>query len=101
MSEGDLTSFQTSIEEMFRKLGLSDPMALARVTGSWDELAGTPWAGRSKPLFIQGRTLVVEAAAPSMVAFLRYGSATLVTALNDVLGPGVIDRIEVRAPASA
>lgn len=101
MSEGDLTSFQTSIEEMFRKLGLSDPMALARVTGSWDELAGTPWAGRSKPLFIQGKTLVVEAAAPSMVAFLRYGSATLVTALNDVLGPGVIDRIEVRAPASA
>lgn len=101
MSEGDLTSFQTSIEEMFRKLGLSDPMALARLTGAWDELAGTPWAGRSKPLFIQGKTLVVEAAAPSMVAFLRYGSATLVTALNDVLGPGVIDRIEVRAPASA
>ncbi|HET9203036.1 MAG TPA: DUF721 domain-containing protein [Acidimicrobiia bacterium] len=100
MSEGDLTSFQTSIEEMFRKLGLSDPMALARLTGSWDELAGTPWAGRSKPLFIQGKTLVVEAAAPSMVAFLRYGSATLVTTLNDVLGPGVIDRIEVRAPAS-
>jgi hypothetical protein len=100
MSEGDLTSFQTSIEEMFRKLGLSDPMALARLTGAWDELAGTPWAGRSKPLFIQGKTLVVEAAAPSMVAFLRYGSATLVTTLNDVLGPGVIDRIEVRAPAS-
>jgi hypothetical protein len=98
MREGDLTSFQTSVDEMFRRLGLSDPMTLARLTGSWDELAGTPWAGRSKPLFIQGKTLVVEAAAPSMVAFLRYGSAGLVTALGEALGPGVIERVEVRAP---
>jgi hypothetical protein len=100
MRDGDLTSFQASLEEMFRKLGLSDPMVLARLTGSWDELAGTPWAGRSRPLFIQDKTLVVEAAAPSMVAFLRYGSVTLVTTLSDVIGPGVIERIEVRAPAS-
>ena len=35
----------------------------------------TPWSGRSRPLFIQGKTLVVEAGAPSMVAFLRYGSS--------------------------
>jgi hypothetical protein len=98
MSDGDLTSFQTSLEEMFRKLGLSDPMAMARLTGSWDDLAGTPWAGRSKPLFIHGKTLVVEAAAPSMVAFLRYGSASLVTTLAGVLGPGLIERIEVRGP---
>jgi hypothetical protein len=100
MSDGDLTSFQTSLEEMFRKLGLSDPMAMARLTGSWDDLAGTPWAGRSKPLFIHGKTLVVEAAAPSMVAFLRYGSASLVTTLAGVLGPGLIERIEVRGPGS-
>lgn len=100
MSEGDLTSFQASLEDMFRKLGLSDPMALARLTGAWDDLAGTPWAGRSKPLFIREKTLVVEAAAPSMVAFLKYGSATLVATLRDVLGPGVIERIEVRSPGS-
>lgn len=100
MSEGDLTSFQASLEDMFRKLGLSDPMALARLTGAWDDLVGTPWAGRSKPLFIREKTLVVEAAAPSMVAFLKYGSATLVATLSDVLGPGVIERIEVRSPGS-
>lgn len=98
MNDSDLTSFQTSLEEMFRKLGLSDPMAMGRLTASWDDLAGTPWAGRSKPLFIQGKTLVVEASAPSMVAFLRYGSAALVTTLSGVLGPGVIEKIEIRAP---
>jgi hypothetical protein len=100
MTDGDLTSFQTSLEDMFRKLGLSDPMTLARLTAAWDDLAGAPWAGRSRPLFIQGKTLVVEAAAPSMVAFLRYDSATLVSKLRDVLGPGVIERIEVRGPGS-
>jgi predicted nucleic acid-binding Zn ribbon protein len=101
MSDKDLTSFQTSLEEMFRKMGLSDPMALARIAGSWDDLAGTPWAGRSKPVYIQDKTLVVEAAAPSMVAFLRYGSASLVTTLAAVVGPGVIERIEVRSPGQS
>ena len=99
MSDGDLTSFGASLEAMFRKMGMSDPMALSRLASGWDELAGTPWSGRSKPLFIQGKTLVVEAESPSMVAFLRYGSADLVTALGRALGEGVIDKIEVRAPS--
>lgn len=100
MSDGELTSFQTSLEEMFRKMGLSDPVAMSRLSAGWDELAGSPWSGRSQPLFIQGKTLVVEAAAASTVAFLRYGSTELVRALAQALGPGVIERIEVRAPSS-
>jgi len=98
--DGDLTSFGASLEALFRKMGMSDPMALSRLAAGWDELAGTPWSGRSKPLFIQGKTLVVEAEAPSMVAFLRYGSADLVAALGRALGEGMIERIEVRAPSS-
>jgi len=100
VNDGDLTPFRASLEEMFRRMGMSDPMAMARITAGWDELAGTPWSGRSRPLFIQGRTLVVEAGSPSMVAFLRYGSADLVAALSCALGEGVIEKIEVRAPAS-
>jgi predicted nucleic acid-binding Zn ribbon protein len=99
VSDDDLTPFRTSLEEVFRKLGMSDPMAMARIAAGWDELAGTPWSGRSRPLFIQGKTLVVEAGAPSMVAFLRYGSSDLVAAISRALGEGVIEKIEVRAPA--
>jgi len=98
MSEGDLSSFESSLDEVFRRLGLPDPIVMSRVTADWDELAGTPWSGRSTPLFIQGKTLVVEAVSPSMVAFLRYGSADLVKALAGRLGDGVIDQVEVRAP---
>jgi predicted nucleic acid-binding Zn ribbon protein len=100
MNDGDLTSLGASLEALFRKMGMSDPMALARLAAGWDELAGPPWSGRSKPLFIQGKTLVVEAGAPSMVAFLRYGGADLVAALARALGEGVIEKIEVRGPSS-
>jgi hypothetical protein len=98
MSEGDLSSFESSLLEVFRRLGLPDPIVMSRLTVDWDELAGSPWAGRSNPLFIQGTTLVVEASSPSMVAFLRYGSTDLISAIEDRLGAGVVDRIEVRPP---
>ncbi|MGH8916597.1 MAG: DUF721 domain-containing protein [Acidimicrobiia bacterium] len=99
MSEGDLSSFAASLEALFRRLGLPDPIVMSKLTKDWDELAGDPWAGRSTPLFIQGRTLVVEAGSPSMVAFLRYGSADLIRAITARLGEAVIDRVEVRSPA--
>lgn len=98
MSDGDLSSFESSLDELFRRLGLPDPIVMSQVTAEWDELAGSPWSGRSTPLFVQGKTLVVEASSPSMVAFLRYGSGELVKALAARLGPGVIDQIEVRSP---
>ena len=100
MSDGDLTSFRSSIDEMFRRMGLSDPVLMSRLAAEWDEVAGTPWSGRSKPLFIKGKTLVVEATAPSMVAFLRYGSADLVARLGRLFGEGHIEQIEVRAPGA-
>lgn len=98
MSEGDLSSFESSLDELFRKLGLPDPIVMSRINAEWDELAGSPWSGRSTPLFVQGKTLVVEASSPSMVAFLRYGSGELIRALSARLGDGVIDQIEVRSP---
>ncbi len=98
MSEGDLSSFESSLDELFRRLGLPDPIVMSQITVEWDELAGSPWSGRSTPLFVQGKTLVVEASSPSMVAFLRYGSGELVRALAVRLGDDVIDQIEVRSP---
>ena len=95
---GDLSSFESSLLEMFRRLGMPDPLIMARISREWDELAGEPWVGRSRPLVIEGKTLVVEANTPSLVAFLRYGSAALVAALSEALGAGHIDSIEVKSP---
>lgn len=100
MSEGrgELESFESSLDKTFRRLGLPDPILMSRLTAEWDEMAGEPWKGRSRPLSVSGKTLVVEASAPSMVAFLKYGEKTLLETLERRLGPGVIERIEVRAP---
>lgn len=95
----DMSSFDSALGETFRKLGLPDPMVMGQIAAEWSQLAGPPWADRSKPLTIRSRTLVVEAAAPSMVAFLRYGTTELLTALEARFGKGVIDEVEVVAPA--
>ncbi len=94
----DLEPFADSLNDVFARLGLPDPVIMAKITKEWDDLAGNPWAGRSKPLFVRGTTLVVEASAPSMVAFLRYGESTLVANLENRFGPGVIDAVEILAP---
>ena len=93
---GDLTSFRRSLDDMFRRLGLPDPVVMSQLIEGWDELAGNPWNGRSKPLMIEGKTLIVEASSPSLVAFLRYGSADLIARLGQRFGAGVIEKIEVR-----
>lgn len=94
----DLEPFGESLNDVFARLGLPDPVIMAKITREWDELAGKPWVGRSRPLFVRGTTLVVEASAPSMIAFLKYGEATLVEALATRFGQGVVERVEVLAP---
>ncbi len=97
-SEGDLEHFSESVDEMFARLGLPDPVVMAGLSSDWDELAGTPWSGRSRPLYIKGKTLVVEAASASMVAFLRYGETSLLDVLSERFGQGVIEKIDIRPP---
>ncbi len=94
----DLSSFESSLGDVFRRLGLPDPVLMSQISEEWDELAGQPWVGRSRPVFVRGNTLVIEASAPSMVAFLRYGSSQLIETLRARFGDGVVEQIDVVAP---
>jgi predicted nucleic acid-binding Zn ribbon protein len=94
----DLEHFSDSLDEMLKKMGLPDPVVMATLSAEWDELAGTPWAGRSKPLYVKGKTLVVEASSGSMIAFLRYGETNLLESLERRLGQGAIETIDIRPP---
>ena len=94
----DLEPFSKSINDVFTRLGLPDPVVMSKLVEEWDELAGSPWVGRSRPLYVRGTTLIVEASAPSMVAFLRYGQSGLVETLEERFGAGLIDSVEVVAP---
>ena len=94
----DLEPFSDSLNDVFARMGLPDPVLMSKVNEEWETLAGNPWVGRSRPMFVRGKTLVVEASAPSMVAFLRYGESTLLKTLKDRFGESVINSIEVLPP---
>ncbi|MGH3649235.1 MAG: DUF721 domain-containing protein [Acidimicrobiia bacterium] len=94
----DLEHFSESVDEMFARLGLPDPMVMAALSSEWDDLAGPPWSGRSKPLYIRGSTLVVEASSGSMVAFLRYGETSLLERLGARFGEGVVTSVDLTLP---
>ena len=99
MSDDGLTSFESSLEGMLERLGLPDPRLMSRLTSDWDDIAGEPWRGRSRPITIQNRTLTVEANTPSVAAFLKYGKEDLMARIAERFGDGVIDRVEIRLPA--
>ncbi|HJQ75995.1 MAG TPA: DUF721 domain-containing protein [Acidimicrobiia bacterium] len=94
----DLEHFSDSVDAMFARLGLPDPMMMATLSAEWDRLAPAPWSSRSTPLYMTGSTLVVEASSPSMVAFLRYGEADLLDKLAERFGPDKVKTIEIKRP---
>lgn len=94
----DLEPLSDSLAEMFGRLGLPNPTVMADLGSHWEELAAEPWRGRSRPVVVKGKTLVVEAASPSMVAFLKYGISDLVDRLAERFGEGVISSVEVVPP---
>lgn len=96
--DDELEPFSRSVDEMFARLGLPEPTLMATLSSEWDQLAGPPWAGRSRPVYVKGGTLVVEASAGSMVAFLRYDAEGLLTRLGDRFGEGKIRQVDVRPP---
>ncbi len=95
---GDLEPLAQGLEKIFGRLGLPDPRVMSAVIDDWDQLAAPPWRGNSRPVVVRGRTLIVEAAKASQVAFLRYGATALLAALAERFGPEVITSVEVVPP---
>lgn len=98
MSGEDLEPLADSLGQLFARLGFADPRLVSTINSEWDTLAPSPWPQRSRPLGVRGKTLVVEASSPSMVAFLRYGVSDLLDAIRTRLGEGVIETVDVRPP---
>ncbi len=96
----DLEPIAESMTEVFNRLGLPDPALMSQLHAAWETVAPKLWRGRSKPVSIRGSTLVVEAASPSLVSFLKYGQAELLESLKKQFGTGAFDQVEVRPPGT-
>jgi hypothetical protein len=92
----ELEPIEKPLLAMLDRLGLAEPDLLAKVAGEWESLAGEPWAGRSRPVLIRNRELVVEAAAPSLVGLLRYAVGDLMRSLDGRFGQGIFESVRVQ-----
>jgi predicted nucleic acid-binding Zn ribbon protein len=66
------------------------------VFAAWREVAGPGVADHAKPITLRQGSLVVEVGEPIWRTQLTYLQADLVRRFAEVVGPGVVDRIEVR-----
>lgn len=87
------------LEGLLQKLGLPAPSVSKSLGEGWDEMAGAPWSGQTRPLFIREGELVVEAVSPALVGLLRYAIGDLMRRLDERLGEGVVETVRVVGPA--
>lgn len=92
-------SLETLLEGLLAKLGLPAPSVSKGLDDQWDVVAGAPWSGQTRPLFIREGELVVEATSPALVSVLRYAVGDLMKRLDEYLGEGVVDTVRVVAPS--
>ena len=62
----------------------------------WDEVVGTAMAARTRPVSIDGETLVVACDEPALTTHVRFLEPQLVARLAELAGARHITRVEVR-----
>ncbi len=69
--------------QALQRLGVADLEVLVDLAEHWDEVAGAPWAGQSRPVVLRHGELVVEAAAGPGAGLLRYAVGDLLRRLDE------------------
>ena len=85
-----------SLDRVASSLGVPRATTLSRVFASWPELVGDAVAAHARPRSLRTGTLVVAVDEPAWATQLKWLEGDLVRRLNEVLGEGQIERIEVR-----
>jgi predicted nucleic acid-binding Zn ribbon protein len=88
-----------SLDRVAAALGVTRATTLTGIFASWDELVGDAVAQHVRPRSLRDKTLLVVVDDPSWATQMRWLEADLLTRLVEVLGPGQVDRIEVRVVA--
>jgi len=92
----DLQRIGDDLAAVLRRLGLPAVDATQRLIDDWPELAGEPWASRSRPAGLQGGELVVEVADGTSASLLRYQAGDLLRRLEEGLGARLVDAVRIR-----
>ena len=93
---GDPEPIRSLLDQVLSRMGVARPVDVAQLVADWDETAGEPWAGRSRPASLEGGELVVEATDGAAASLLRYQVNGLVKRLDESLGQGLVTSVRVR-----
>ncbi len=84
-----------SLDRISRTLGAPRAGALSALFGRWEEIVGPAVAAHSRPLSLQRGLLTVAVDQPAWATQLTYLEADLKRRIDEVAGPGVVERIRV------
>ena len=90
------TPIHELLDRGLEQAGVARPVDVADLVERWPDLAGEPWASRSRPVHLQDGELVVEADGGPAASLLRYQVSALVDRLERELGPGLVTVVRVR-----
>ncbi len=96
----DLHSVGALLRSVLGSMGLDRVDLTLTLMEEWEAIAGAPWAGASNPVVVKDGELIVEAASPTAVRFLRYSVGDLLRRLDDRFGEGAVTGVTVRPPPS-
>jgi predicted nucleic acid-binding Zn ribbon protein len=85
-----------TIDAVLARLGTPSRAGVEVVFERWAEVVGEAMAGRTRPVAIDGETLVVRCDDPALTTHVRFLEPQLVGRLAELSGERQITRIEVR-----
>lgn len=85
-----------SVERLAKSWGIDSPGTLRKVFADWDEIVGSQLAAHVQPLSLTDHVLVVAVSDPAWATQLKYMSSQLVATVNEKVGPGTVERVDVR-----
>ena len=92
----DPTAVGPVLDQLLAGLGAPPADALSTLFERWHELAGLPLADHGVPMSLEGGVLAVKVGEPAWSTEWRYRQGEVLRRCDELLGEGVVRRIEVR-----
>jgi hypothetical protein len=85
-----------TIDRVLGRLGAPSRAGIEVVFDRWADVVGASMAARTRPVAIDGETLVVSCDDPALTTHVRFLEPQLVARLAELAGQRHISRVEVR-----
>ncbi|HEX2064861.1 MAG TPA: DUF721 domain-containing protein [Acidimicrobiales bacterium] len=85
-----------ALDALVRRLGGPGATPLTRLFDRWPDLVGRAAADHCHPVSLSRGSVVVAVDDPAWASHVRLGAGDLLARVEQVVGPGVAERVEVR-----